>query len=145
MTLCFLCAYSFLCARSHPVGALVFACAFLFVSLVPIYMVQLAPDFFIFAIVLVGYYFWCYKEVAGPIAEMQLGVVAHALAAGAAVGRGRGRAAGRRHVREAHQRPADCAAAGVGRCCASQWARAVKIGAAFGVVAVVACSRSTPP
>ncbi len=66
MTLCFLCAYSFLCARSHPVAALVFACAFLFVSLVPIYMVQIGPDFFIFAIVLVGYYFWCYKEVAGP-------------------------------------------------------------------------------
>ncbi len=72
MTLCFLCAYSFLSARSHPVGALIFAFAFLFVSLVPIYMVQLAPDFFIFAIVLLGYYFWCYKEVAGPISEAQL-------------------------------------------------------------------------
>ena len=72
MTLCFLCAYSFLCARSHPVSALVFACAFLFVSLVPVYLVQLAPDFFIFAIVLMGYYFWCYKEVAGPISEVQL-------------------------------------------------------------------------
>lgn len=72
MTVCFLCAYSFLCARSHPVGALIFAFAFLFVSLVPIYMVQLAPDFFIFAIVLAGYYFWCYKEVASPIAEDQL-------------------------------------------------------------------------
>ena len=72
MTLCFLCAYSFLCARSHPVSALVFACAFLFVSLVPVYMVQLAPDFFIFAVVLMGYYFWCYKEVAGPISEVQL-------------------------------------------------------------------------
>lgn len=72
MTLCFLCAYSFLAARSHPVSALIFAFAFLFVSLVPIYMVQLAPDFFIFAIVLVGYYFWCYKEVTGPISEDQL-------------------------------------------------------------------------
>ena len=69
MTLSFLCAYSFLCARSHPVGALVFACAFLFISIVPIYVVQIAPDFFIFAIVLVGYYFWCYKEVAGPVDE----------------------------------------------------------------------------
>ena len=66
MTACFLCAYSFLCARSHPVSALIFAFAFLFVSLVPIYLVQLTPDFFIFAIVLLGYYFWCYKEVAGP-------------------------------------------------------------------------------
>jgi hypothetical protein len=72
LTLCFLCAYSFLCARSHPVSALVFACGFLFVSLVPIYVVQLAPDFFIFAIVLIGYYFWCYKEVAGTITEFQL-------------------------------------------------------------------------
>jgi len=72
MTLCFLCAYAFLCARSHPVSALVFASAFLFVSLVPIYMVQLAPDFFIFAIVFLGYFFWCYKEVTAPISEMQL-------------------------------------------------------------------------
>jgi hypothetical protein len=66
MTLCFVCAYSFLAARSHPVAALVFACAFLFVSLVPVYMVQIGPDFFTFAIVLLGYYFWCYKEAAGP-------------------------------------------------------------------------------
>ena len=69
MTACFLCAYSFLAARSHPVAALIFAFAFLFISLVPIYMVQLGPDFFIFAIVLIGYYFWCYKEVAGPAPE----------------------------------------------------------------------------
>jgi hypothetical protein len=66
MTACFLCAYSFLVARSHPVSALIFAFAFLFVSLVPAYIVQLAPDFFIFAIVLFAYYFWCYKEVGGP-------------------------------------------------------------------------------
>src|SRR5688500_3799124 len=39
MTLCFACAYAFLAARSHPVAALIFAFAFLFVSLVPIYMV----------------------------------------------------------------------------------------------------------
>jgi hypothetical protein len=69
MTACFLCAYSFLVARSHPVAALVFAFAFLFISLVPIYMVQIGPDFFIFAIVLIGYFFWCYKEVAGPAPE----------------------------------------------------------------------------
>ncbi len=66
MTLCFACAYAFLAARSHPAAALIFAFAFLFVSLVPIYMVQLGPDFFIFAIVLIGYFFWCYKEVGGP-------------------------------------------------------------------------------
>ncbi len=66
MTLCFACAYAFLAARSHPVAALIFAFAFLFVSVVPIYMVQLVPDFFIFAVVLIGYFFWCYKEVVGP-------------------------------------------------------------------------------
>jgi hypothetical protein len=59
MTLCFLCAYSFLCARSHPVAALIFAFAFLFISLVPVYLVQLGPDFFIFAVVLLGYSCWC--------------------------------------------------------------------------------------
>jgi hypothetical protein len=69
MTLCFACAYSFLAARSHPVAALIFAAAFLFVSLVPAYFVQLGPDFFIFALVLFAYYFWCYKEVAGPPPE----------------------------------------------------------------------------
>src|SRR5688500_8651505 len=51
---CFLCAYSFLVARSHPVSALIFAFASLFVSLVPAYIVQIGPDFFIFAIVLFG-------------------------------------------------------------------------------------------
>ena len=66
MTICFACAYAFLAARSHPVGALVFAFAFLFVSVVPVYMVQIGPDFFIFAVVLIAYFFWCYKEAAGP-------------------------------------------------------------------------------
>ena len=69
MTACFACAYAFVSARSHPVAALIFAFAFLFVSLVPIYMVQIGPDFFIFAIVLIGYFFWCYKEVGGPAAD----------------------------------------------------------------------------
>ncbi|OFW47937.1 MAG: hypothetical protein A3J29_07715 [Acidobacteria bacterium RIFCSPLOWO2_12_FULL_67_14b] len=63
---CFLCAYAFLSARSHPVAALIFAAAFLFVSVAPVYMVQIAPDFFNFAIVLFAFFFWCYKEVAGP-------------------------------------------------------------------------------
>lgn len=66
MTACFACAYAFLVARSYPVAAVIFAFAFLFVSVVPVYMVQLGPDFFIFAIVLIGFFFWCYKEVVGP-------------------------------------------------------------------------------
>jgi len=66
ITICFACAYAYLSARSHPVAALIFAIAFLFVSVVPVYMVQLTPDYFLFAIVLIAYFFWCYKEVAGP-------------------------------------------------------------------------------
>ncbi len=66
MALCFLCAYAFLVARSHPVPALIFATVFLFVSATPVYMVQLMPDFFNLALVMFGYFFWCYKEVLGP-------------------------------------------------------------------------------
>ena len=66
MTLSFGCAYAFLSARSHPVGALIFAFAFVFMSVAPVYMVQIGPDFFNFAIVLLAFFFWCYKEVAGP-------------------------------------------------------------------------------
>ena len=64
MTACFLCAYAFLVARSQPVAALIFALAFLFLSVAPVYMVQIMPDFFNLALVLIGYFFWCYKEVA---------------------------------------------------------------------------------
>jgi len=69
MTLSFACAYAFLVARSHPVAALIFALAFVFVSVAPVYMVQIAPDFFNFAIVLFAFFFWSYKEVAGPAPE----------------------------------------------------------------------------
>jgi hypothetical protein len=68
MTLCFLCAYAFLAARSHPVAAAVFAFAFLFVSVAPVYMVWMTPDFFNLAMVLFGYFFWCYKDVVGAAA-----------------------------------------------------------------------------
>jgi hypothetical protein len=64
MTICFACAYAFLVARGLPVAALVFAAAFLFVSVAPVYMVWLTPDFFNLAMVLIAYFFWCYKEVA---------------------------------------------------------------------------------
>ncbi len=62
MTACFACAYAFLAARSQPVAALIFALAFLFLSVAPVYMVQIMPDFFNLALVLIGYFFWCYKE-----------------------------------------------------------------------------------
>jgi hypothetical protein len=64
MTLCFAAAYAFLVTRSAPHIALIFAAAFLFVSVAPVYMVWMTPNFFDFAMVLLGYFFWAYKEAA---------------------------------------------------------------------------------
>ena len=142
MTLCFLCAYSFLCSRSHPVSALVFAFAFLFVSLVPIYLVQVAPDFFIFAIVLIGYYFWCYKEVAPPISERQLATWRTRWLLGprsdvvAAVLLGIGTFAKPTNVLL-------IAPLLVSALMRSQWHRTVKIGATFGLVVVALFALNT--
>lgn len=61
----FLCAYAFLAARSHPAAALVFAATFVFVSVTPVYLVWLTPDLFNLGLVMLGYFFWLYKEVAG--------------------------------------------------------------------------------
>jgi hypothetical protein len=66
MTLCFLCGYAVLAARSRPLPSLIFAGAFLFMSATPVYLVQIMPDFFNMALVLFAYFFWAYKEVAGP-------------------------------------------------------------------------------
>jgi hypothetical protein len=68
MTMCFACAYGFLVARSAPIPSLMFATAFLLLSVAPVYMVWLTPDFFNLALVLIAYFFWSYKEV---VAESQ--------------------------------------------------------------------------
>ena len=73
MTLCFACAYGFLVARSAPLPSLVFAAAFLLLSVAPVYMVWLTPDFFNLAVVLIGYFFWCYKEAVAASATACLG------------------------------------------------------------------------
>jgi hypothetical protein len=75
MTLCFACAYGFLVARSGPIPSLVFAVAFLFLSVAPVYLVWLTPDFFNLAVVLIAYFFWCYKEVLAESATAVLGPV----------------------------------------------------------------------
>lgn len=62
MTACFVCAYRFLALRSAPLPAVVFALAFLFVSVAPVYMAWLTPDFFNLSMVLIAYYFWACKE-----------------------------------------------------------------------------------
>ena len=62
----FVCAYAFLVTRSTPVAALVFAASFVFVSVMPVYLVWLTPDLFNAGLVVLGYFFWLYKEVATP-------------------------------------------------------------------------------
>jgi hypothetical protein len=73
MTLCFLCAYAFLVARSQPIPALLFAGVFLIASVAPVYMVWLTPDFFNLAFVLLAYFFWSYKEVVAESTTAWLG------------------------------------------------------------------------
>lgn len=62
----FVCGYAFLVTRSSPVAALVFAGTFVFVSVLPVYLVWLTPDLFNAGLVVLGYFFWLYKEVATP-------------------------------------------------------------------------------
>lgn len=62
----FLAAYAFLAAHSGSRPALLFSSAFFGVSVLPTYVVRYYSDFFIFALVLFGYFFWLYKEVARP-------------------------------------------------------------------------------
>ena len=73
MTVCFACAYGFLVARSAALPALIFATAFLFISVAPVYMVWLTPDFFNLAIVLIAYFFWSYKEAVAQSTTVCLG------------------------------------------------------------------------
>ncbi|HUE88018.1 MAG TPA: hypothetical protein VMO26_18240 [Vicinamibacterales bacterium] len=73
MTLCFACAYGFLVARGSPIASLVLAAAFLLLSVAPVYMVWLTPDFFNLAMVLLGYFFWSYKEVVAESATACIG------------------------------------------------------------------------
>lgn len=69
MTMCFGAAYAFLATRSAPHAALVFAFAFLFASVAPVYLVWMTPNFFDMAMVLLGYFFWAYKEAASGTAS----------------------------------------------------------------------------
>jgi hypothetical protein len=66
------CAYTFLAARSRPGPALAFALGFVFAACVPIHLVFLAPEIFNFTLVVVAYFLWLYKEVAGDDAPRGL-------------------------------------------------------------------------
>lgn len=60
----FVCGYAFLVTRTPPVLALLLAGTFVFVSVAPVYLVWLTPDLFNLGLVMLGYFFWLYKEVA---------------------------------------------------------------------------------
>jgi hypothetical protein len=57
------CSYVFLHTRMRPPAALLLTGAFLFTSVVPVYFVWIAPELFIFALGLIAYFCWLYKEV----------------------------------------------------------------------------------
>jgi hypothetical protein len=60
------CSYLFLHARTPPLTALLLAGAFVTVSVVPVYFVWITPELFNFALGLLAYFCWLYKEVAPP-------------------------------------------------------------------------------
>jgi len=64
LTACFGAAYAFVRARSSAAAALAYAGVFLFASAAPVYFVWLTPELFNLALVLLGLFFWAYKEVA---------------------------------------------------------------------------------
>ena len=64
LTACFAAVYAFVRARSSAGAALAFAVVFLFASAAPVYFVWLTPELFNLAFVLLGLFFWAYKEVA---------------------------------------------------------------------------------
>ena len=70
-------SYLFLAARSPRPAAIAYAVAFLAASAAPVYFVWLTPELFNLSLVMAGFFFWTYKEVAalparddpGPIAR----------------------------------------------------------------------------
>ena len=63
LVLNFAAGYAFLCARGTPRPlAAALATVFIFASVVPIYYVSLAPEFFNFTLVLQAYFLWTYKR-----------------------------------------------------------------------------------
>ena len=66
LALVLLCAYLFLHARSGPWPSAILAAAFVMMSVVPVYAVQMMPEVFNFSLACTAYFCWLYKEVAGP-------------------------------------------------------------------------------
>jgi hypothetical protein len=66
MSLVVLCSFLFLHARMPASTAAMLAGAFVLVSIVPVYFVWIEPDLFNFALGLLAYFCWLYKEVVPP-------------------------------------------------------------------------------
>jgi hypothetical protein len=66
LALVLVCAYLFLHARSGPLVSAVLAGAFVMMSVVPVYAVQMMPEVFNFSLACAAYFCWLYKEVAPP-------------------------------------------------------------------------------
>jgi hypothetical protein len=66
MSLVVWCSFLFLHARMPASTAASLAGAFMLVSIVPVYFVWIEPDLFNFALGLLAYFCWLYKEVAPP-------------------------------------------------------------------------------
>jgi hypothetical protein len=61
----FLAIYTFAAARTAPLAALLWAAAFVFASVVPVYTIWIAPELFNWALTAIAYFLWLYK-VAAP-------------------------------------------------------------------------------
>jgi hypothetical protein len=61
-----LCSYLFLHARSRAWPSAILAAGFVMASVVPVYFVWIMPELFNFALALLAYFCWLYKEVAAP-------------------------------------------------------------------------------
>lgn len=64
LTACFAAVYAFVRARASASAALAYAVVFLFASAAPVYFVWLTPELFNLSLVMLGLFFWAYKEVA---------------------------------------------------------------------------------
>ncbi len=64
LSVAFSAVYTFTSARSTPIVGLLWASAFVFASVVPVYAVWTAPELFNWALTVVAYFFWLYKHAA---------------------------------------------------------------------------------
>jgi hypothetical protein len=60
------CGFLFLHTRMNATLAAALSAAFIMVSVVPVYVIWIAPELFNFALGLLAYFCWLYKEVAPP-------------------------------------------------------------------------------